>query len=143
MTEALRLRFERYGIVHTVDSARDADAVLQTRVRYLDSQVRNVTGDTDIALELDLVMIVSSELKRRGGQSLWKNSYLETRKPFASVQNVVVTSSSGFASGDVGSANLGNLGAREVSRGQQEQATQELIEETARRVYLGAVAEKF
>jgi outer membrane lipopolysaccharide assembly protein LptE/RlpB len=143
LTEALRLRFERYGVVRTVDEPSEADAILRARIDSISTSVRDVAGDTDTALELELIMRVSGELKRRTGHTLWRNPYVESRTSFASVSNVVVVSSSDFAQGSIGSTELSSLSTREVSRGQQEQALQNLVDETARRVYLGAVAERF
>ncbi len=62
---------------------------------------------------------------------------------FASTSDVVVTSSSNFSQGGIGSSSLGSLGSREVSRGQQREALSELVEEASRLIYEDAVAADF
>lgn len=142
-TEALRSRFDRYGAVKVVEDRSDGDAVLKARIVRLQNRVRNVTSSTDIELELELVMTVSAELTRRNGQVLWKNPSFQTTESFASVEDVVVTSSSEFAQSGIGGDSLSSLGSREVSRGQQEQAITKLVNEAARKIYLSAVAPDF
>lgn len=142
-TEALRTRFERYGVVKVVEDARDADAVLNAKITAVNTRVRNTTGDTDVSVDLELIMAISAELKRKGGQVLWRDPSLRVSEPFAGVGDVVVTSSSQFAQGGISSGALSSLGAREVSRGQQEQALNDLIEEATRQIYMSAVAADF
>lgn len=142
-TEILRSRFERYGVVEVVDDPGDADAILKTSIRSLNTRVTSVTGDTDVAVEQELVMTVSSDLKRRNGQVLWRNDNMQTDGAFANTGDTVVTSSSQFAQGGISSSTLGGLGAREISRGQQEETLNDLMEEAAKNLYLQAVASDF
>ena len=142
-TDKLRSRFERYGVVAVVDSNEDADAELITKINRIDNRVQDVTGKTDIALELELFMSISAELRTKSGQILYKNDDLRASESFASTSDVVVTSSSSFAQGGIGSGALDSLGSREVSRGQEEQALDEIMEEAARKLYLESVAEEF
>lgn len=142
-TEVLRSRFDRYGVVKVVDRAQDADAILVAKIVNLDSRIRGVKGDTDTALESDLVMTISAELRRKNGQLLYRNGSLQASEEVAGVSDVVVTSSSSFAQGDVGASTLGALGDREVARGQEEQALDDLMEETSRKLYIEAVAADF
>lgn len=143
LQEALELRFERYGVVHVVEEPNEADAVLEARIIDVHTQVRNVTGDTDIALEMELVMSIAAELRRSSGQLLWKNSRLMISDTFENVSDVVVTSSSAFAQSGLAADTFGDLGSREASRAQQEQAYENLLDEAARKIYLSAVAANF
>lgn len=142
-TEALRSRFDRYGVVKVVEKEDGADAVLRSKILSIDTRVRGVTSDTDIAVESDLVMTVSAELRTRAGQVLYRNASLAAAESFAGVGDVVVTSSSEFAQGDIQSSSLQTLGAREVARGQADQVLEGLLEESARKLYLEAVAADF
>ena len=142
-TEVLRSRFDRYGVVKVVDREQDADAILVAKIMDLESRIRGEKGDTDTALESDLVMTISAELRRRNGQLLYRNGQLSASEEVAGVSDVVVTSSSSFAQGDVGANTLGALGDREVARGQEEQALDDLMEETSRKLYVEAVAADF
>ncbi len=142
-TEKLRSRFERYGAVKVVDPDQDADAELITSIKQVENRTRDVTGVTDIALELELTMTVRAELRMKNGQVLYRNENLRATETFGSVSDVVVTSSSQFAQGGIESGTLSTLGSREVSRGQQNQALEEVMEEAARVLYLDAVAADF
>lgn len=142
-TEALRSSFERYGVVNVVDREDRADAILDSRIVSIQTRTGSVTGRTDIELEQELIMTISASLKRRSGQLLWRDPQLMVRQSVASTSDVVVTSSSDFATGGIGAGTLGGLGSRELSRGQQDEALEDLVEEAARRVYLDAVAADF
>lgn len=142
-TEKLRSRFDRYGVVKIVEGSKDADAELLTKILSIATHVRDTTGDTDIALEQELIMTFSAELRRRNGQVLYRNKNILVIDSFAATSDVVVTSSSSFVQGGISADTLGNLGSREVSRGQAREASEDLMEEAARRIYLEAVAEEF
>lgn len=142
-TEKLRSRFDRYGAVKVVDPDQEADAELITSIKGLENEVRDVTGATDIALELELIVSIRAELRMASGQILYRNDNLRVAETFGSVSDVVVTSSSQFAQGGIGSDTLSTLGSREVSRGQQNQAIEAALEEAARVLYLDAVAADF
>lgn len=143
LEEELRSQFERYGVVEVVDEARTADAVLYAKVTNVDTRVRNVTSETDVAIDEELFMTVSADLRRKNGQTLYRDSNILTTESFGAVADTVVTSSSSFAQGNISAQTLGNLGQREVSRGQQDQTLDSLVEETARKIYLNAVAAGF
>jgi outer membrane lipopolysaccharide assembly protein LptE/RlpB len=143
MTEILRSRFDRYGVVRLSEDKDFADAILESKILNIESRTQNVTGRTDIAIEQELTMILFGELRRRNGQVLWRNPNIRARGSFANVSDLVVTSSPQFAQGGIGSAALGALESREVSRGQQREALEGLMEEAARRLYLDAVAADF
>ena len=142
-TEKLQSRFERYGAVKIVDPDEDADAELITKILSIETNVRDVTSDTDIELEQDITLTIFAELRRSNGQVLYRNPLLKSRESFASVSDVVVTSSSSFAQGGISASTLGSLGSREVSRGQQAAVLDELLDESARQLYLDAVAAEF
>jgi outer membrane lipopolysaccharide assembly protein LptE/RlpB len=142
-TEKLQSRFERYGAVKIVDPDEDADAELITRILNIETSVRDVTSDTDIELEQDIILTVFAELRRRNGQVLYRNPALRTRDSFATVSDVVVTSSSSFAQAGITASSLDSLGSREVSRGAQSAALDDLLDESARQLYLDAVAAEF
>ena len=143
LTEKLRSRFERYGVVRVIEDVASADAVLDTEIVDVYTQVRDVTGATDIALEQDLIMLVSSELKRRSGQVLWRNDRLAVRETFAGSRDVVVTTSSSFRQSGIDGSTLGSLGNREVSRGQQRIALSDMMDEASRLIYEDSVAADF
>lgn len=142
-TDALRTRFERYGAVTVIDDISGADAVLKTKVKDVDTRVRNVSGTTDQELDLELVLITSAELRRRNGQILWRDDNLRVSQSFAGVGSVVVTRGATFAGGDIGASQLSTLSTREVSRGQKEAALDEAMDEASRRIYNEAVAADF
>ncbi len=142
LTEKLRTRFERYGVVRVVDPGEDADANLATTITKVQTRVRNVTGASDISLEQDLYVEVLAELKRKNGQILYRNT-VGANSSFAGTSEVVVTGSSSFAQGDIGAQSLNSLGTREVSRGQQQQALDDVFDEVSRKLYLDAVAADF
>jgi outer membrane lipopolysaccharide assembly protein LptE/RlpB len=141
--EALRSRFERYGIVKVVDSASQADSILKARVKAVESKTKSVSGDEDVAVDQTLIVNIGAELKRRTGQILWRDDDLRITESYAGVGSVVVTSSSDFAQGNIGSGALASLGTSEVSRGQKEEAIDAAIEEAARQIYNDAVAADF
>lgn len=146
-TESLRSRFERYGVVKIVENEGEADAVLIAKIVDLDSRVSGVTSGTDIETESNLVLTVAVELRKKNGQLLYKNGGLSISDNVAGVKDLVVTSSSDFAQGGLGSDTLGDLGNkagdREVQRGQEDQTVEAMLEEAARKIYLDAVAADF
>jgi outer membrane lipopolysaccharide assembly protein LptE/RlpB len=142
-SEALRSRFERYGVVEIVEREGQADAVLSSKIREVEAKVRNTTSQNDVAIDQDLVLSVSAELKKRNGQLLWRDTNMRVTQSFAGTGDVVVTSSADFAQGNINSDALRSLSTNEVARGQKDQVLDELIEEAARRIYASAVAEDF
>ncbi|MCB0317939.1 MAG: hypothetical protein KDD56_04225 [Bdellovibrionales bacterium] len=143
LTEALRDRFERYGVVVVVDTLGEADAVLNTKVLDINQEARTVTANTEQALQYETVMTIAAELRRTSGPVLWRNPQLMVSKDFGSTSDVVVTSSSDFASNSLSARDLGALDSREVSRGQEQQALEDLAEQAAQNIYNEAVAPDF
>ncbi len=146
-TEALRSRFDRYGAVRVIDDEGEADAVLRAKIVNITSEVSDVTSNTDIELENELVVTVSAELRRKNGQLLYRNAGMNISDSAASVSSVVVTSSSQFAQSGSSASQLADLdsnsGSREVARGQSAQLIDDLLDEASRRLYLDAVAADF
>lgn len=145
-TEALRDRFERYGVVTIVDDVSDADAVLRARIIKVQRQTGAVSGTTDSAIQLDTKMQLAAELRRVSGSVLWKNSGFEVTQSYGAVNQLVVTSSADFASSGLGLsdfATLGQSGSREVQRGQERNVLSQLAEEAANKIYDSAVAPDF
>jgi outer membrane lipopolysaccharide assembly protein LptE/RlpB len=142
-TEALRSRFDRYGAVKVIEDESRADAVFRAKIDNVDTRVSDVTSNTDIELESELVLTVSAELRRRNGQLLYRNSGMNISDSAASVGNVVVTSSSDFAQSGIQGSTLDTLGSHEVARGQGQQVLDDLLDEASRKLYLEAVAADF
>ncbi len=142
-TEKLRARFERAGSIKILESGSPADAELITTIVSVGSRNRDVSGESNVEVEKDLVLTVSAELRKKNGQILYKNPAITAIESFGSVSTNVVTTSSSFAQGNLGANSLGTLTQREVSRGQAAQTMEGLLDEAARRLYLNAVASDF
>ncbi|MEZ4754495.1 MAG: LPS assembly lipoprotein LptE [Bdellovibrionota bacterium] len=143
LTESLRDRFDRYGVITVVDKVSEADAVLNSKVLKISQEARSVTSNTEQALQYETIMTIAAELKRTTGPVLWRNPEMMISKDYGSTSDVVVTSSADFASGSLSQGALGALDNREVSRGQEAQALESLAEEAARRIYNEAVTPDF
>jgi outer membrane lipopolysaccharide assembly protein LptE/RlpB len=142
-TEALRDRFERYGVVSIVETANEADAVLTARVLRVQRETQTVTSQTDTSLQERTIIQISAELRRVTGPVLWRNDNLIVSRAFGAASSVVVTSSADFAGGNLSSSDLGSLDSREVARGQERAAFEYLCEDAARKIYDEAVAPEF
>lgn len=143
VTEALREQFDSYGVVTVVDSQNDADAVLRTTITSVKRATRSTTSNTDAALQLDTRLALSAELVRVTGPVLWRDSDITVTKSFGGDRSVVITSSSDFASGSIGAADIATLDPREVARGQEQEVLNTLAEDAARKIYDDAVAPDF
>ena len=143
LTEALRDRFEQFGVVTVVDQEAEADAILNTRILKVQRGTQSVTSKTDTALQQNTTVTMALELKRREGTMLWRNPRLSVSRAFGSATGAVVTTSADFAGGSLGGADLGGLNEREVARGQEQEALKSLAEQAARTVYDQAVAPDF
>ena len=142
-TEKIRSQFERYGVIKIVDSDEPADAELVSKIVSLETRNRDVQGSTNLAVEQDLLITVSVELRRKNGQILYKSSSISANQSFGSVASNVVTGSQAFAAGGLNANTLGNLTDREVMRGQAAETVEGLMEEAARKIYLNSVASEF
>lgn len=143
MTEALRDSFERYGVVEIVDSDREADAVLKVRVVELNGGSQSVSSKTDTELQKTMTLVIAGELRRVNGPVLWRNNKLEVKSSYAVTSDVVATSSSSFGGGSLNANDLAGLGNREVSRGQQQQALEQVASDASKAIYDAAVAPDF
>lgn len=143
MTESLRERFERFGVVTVVEKASEADAILNVEVKSLDRQARSVTSGTDIVLQYDSIAKLWGELRKKNGAIVWRNPQMVVVKPFGTTSDTVVTSSPDFAQSGITSGTLSSLSAVELSRGQEQEALISLAEEAARHIYDEAVAPDF
>jgi len=143
LTESLRDEFERYGAVSISDTLAGSDAVLSARIIDVRRETETVTSGTDTALQLATIISISAELRRDSGILLWSNPLMIISKSFGAESDVVITSSPEFAGGGLGSGDLAGLDSLEVSRGQEQQALEDIVEEVARRVYEEAVLPDF
>jgi hypothetical protein len=143
VTEALRDRFERFGVLTVVDGIDEADAVLYGKIDDVLRDTRTTTSSTDTDLQLDTILVMSAELRRVSGPLLWRASELRASRAFGTSSDVVVTSSPAFAGGLIGANTLLQLDTREVSRGQEQDALVELADQMARKIYEQAVAPDF
>jgi Lipopolysaccharide-assembly len=143
MTEALRDRFDRYGAVTVVDSDNEADAILTAKILRLVREADTVQSNTDRTLQQQTSIIMSSELKRRTGEVLFRNPQMVVTASYGTQSDVVVTSSSEFAGGTLNAQDLERLDVRELSRGQERQALDDLADQAAKRIYDEAVAPDF
>lgn len=143
VTEALRERFERFGVLTVVDDRKDADAVLIAKVVSVRRETSAVTSNDETALRYDTVMTLAAELRRVSGPLLWQNNRMVVSKSFGTESSAVVTSSADFAGGGLAGSDLAALDVREISRGQEQEALGQLAEEVAKQVYNQAVAPDF
>ena len=143
MSESMRSRLERYGVVQVVENAGEADATMRIRVKTVDSRVRNVSGTQDVGVDSQLVLALQGELKRKNGQILWRDEDMRVSEAFADVSGAVVTSSSDFLQGGIDRGSLSTLTSSEVSRGQRSDVLERLVEEATRQIYNEAVAADF
>lgn len=143
VTEALREEFDSYGTVSVVEKQGEADAVLKVVITDVKNTTSTVDPTTNTALQMDTTMFLGGELRRTTGQVLWRENNLKVTKGYAANQNVVVTSSADFASGSISASDLASLSARDISRGQEAQALNDLASDAARMVYDKAVAPDF
>ncbi len=143
VTEALRDQFERYGVLTVVSEDENPDAVLSARIVSVKRQTGTITAQTESALQLDTVLTLSAEIKRPNGQLLWQVPGMKISKSTAAEKGTVVTSSAAFATSTMGATDLARISDREVARGQEQGALENLAEEAARKIYEDAVTPDF
>ncbi len=141
VAEALSDEFSRYGVIEVVESISDADAELTVQVNQIRKSTRASTSVTDVALQQDLYVTASGTLF--GKQILWQDQAITVVRPFGVSASSVVTSSADFASGNLDTRDLAGLSVREVSRGQEQQALEDIALILARRIYTDAVSPDF
>lgn len=143
MTEKIRSRFERYGVVKIVDADEPADADLVANIVSLTTTNRDVQGQSNVQVEQNITITLSAELRKKNGQILFKNNAITANESFGTVSSNVVTSSSSFATGNLGAAALSSLSDREIARGQAAETVETLMDEAARKLYMSAIASDF
>lgn len=143
LTESLRDSFDRYGAVTVVDTDAEADAVLYTKITRLIRSADTLQADNERALQQQTTMVISSELKRKTGEVLYRNPRIIVTRNYGTQSDVVVTSSSEFAGGTLNASDLDKLDIREVSRGQEQVALNDLADQAAKKIYDEAVAPDF
>jgi Lipopolysaccharide-assembly len=143
LTESVRERFERYGVLQIIDSSKSADAVLKIKVLDVLSSSQTSTARTDISQQLNVGLVVSGELVDSSGVVLWRNELLRANQSYGNQAGAVVSSSSQFAQSGLGSSDVSNLNQRELSRSQQQQALESIVQEVARQIYEESVAPDF
>ena len=143
LTESLKDRFDRYGTLRVVTKLEEADSILRTTILSVERDTSTVTASTDVALQLETVMKVSSELKTKTGQLLWTTPIMRISRIFGTASDAVVTSSAGFASSGLNQSDLANLNQREIARGQEGEVLEDMCEELAKKIYESAVLPEF
>jgi outer membrane lipopolysaccharide assembly protein LptE/RlpB len=143
VTEALREEFDSYGTVAVVEKQGEADAILKVQILDVKNTTSTVDPTTNTALQMDTTMFISGELQRTTGQVLWRENNIKVTKGYAANQSVVVTTSPDFASGSISATDLASLSSRDISRGQEAQALNNLAADAARMVYDKSVAPDF
>ncbi|MCO6431794.1 MAG: hypothetical protein J5J00_13125 [Deltaproteobacteria bacterium] len=143
LTESLRDRFERFGVVTVVDDISQADAVLRAKVLRVKRDTRTVTSNTDIAQSFDTVIFLGAELRRVTGPVLWRNPNFQVSRDFGTSSSEVVASSADFVGSTFGSSSLARLDSKEISRRQEGETFRLLADEVAKKIYDEAVAPDF
>lgn len=143
VTEALRDEFERYGALYVVNNRSEADTILSARIIDVNRRTRTSTSVNDTALQFETELVLSADLKRINGQTLWSSNRINVSSSFGTASNAVVTSSADFASGDINAGDLGSLNNREIARGQERDVLEQLAEKSARMIYNQAVSPDF
>ena len=146
VTEALRDRFDRYGVVTVVDDIGDADAILKARILKVKRETSAVTSKTDSTLRYDATMTIAAELRRVSGPVLWRNANLAVTRSYGAAAGGIVTTSSEFFGSALDTQDLNALeqgGTREVARGAETEALNFLADKAAQSIYDSAVAPDF
>lgn len=143
VTEALRDRFEQFGAFAIVDSAAEADAILEARILKVDEDTRSVASKSDAALQYATTMVVAAQLRRTQGGLLWKDQNITVSRSYGLTSDVIVTSSPDFVGGSIGANDLSRLGSREVGRGQQQLTLAQLAADVAERIFQDAAGADF
>lgn len=143
LTDALRDRFDRGGVVSVVDDLSESDAVLSVRLKSVVSGATTSTSTTNQALQVNNSLTLAGELRRANGQVLWSVPAMTVSRGSAATRGAVVTSSAEFASSGLAAADVVGLNDREVARSQQAAALSSLVDQAARRIYEESVAPDF
>lgn len=68
---------------------------------------------------------------------------MSVSRQYGTTSGVVVATSPDFAAGNISAEDLGALSAREIARGQEQEAFDQLAEQAAKQIYDQAVAPDF
>ena len=143
LTDALRDRFDKFGVVQVVDSLEEADAVLEVKLLKSKKGSLTSTSATDRSLQVDNQLTLSGALTRITGQVLWSNPSFTISKSSANARSALITTSAAFSGSGLGAADIVGLSDREVSRSQEQAALATLVDLAAKQVYSEAVAPDF
>jgi putative AlgH/UPF0301 family transcriptional regulator len=116
---------------------------LKVRIVDVKKSTSTVNAATNTSLQMDTTMFLGGELRRTTGQILWRENNLKVTKEYAANQSVVVTTSPDFASGSISASDLASLSSRDIARGQEAQALNDLASNAARMIYDKSVAPDF
>ena len=143
LTDAMQDQFERYGVVSIVDKLTDADAVLNIVIKSVTKDSKTSTSGTDTTLQYDIKMVISADLQRVTGQPIWHNHSISASQSYGATGSVVVTSSADFALSSLNASDISNMSSREVARGQESAALENISARLAKAVYDQAIAPEF
>ena len=143
VTEALRDRFDRGGVITLADSVENADAVLTVAIKRIDGGAVTSTSTTNQALQVNNTLVLSAELLRINGQILWSNPLLVVNRYSAATRSAVQTTTGDFASTGLLASDVVGLSDREVARSQQQSVYGPLVDEAARRIFEESVGPDF
>jgi len=143
VTEALRDRFDRGGVIILVDGIEDSDAVLTAVIKRVEGGAVTSTSTTNQALQVNNTLLLSAELRRVNGQLLWSNPRLVVNRYSAVTRSAVQTTTGDFASTGLLASDVVGLSDREVARSQQQSVYGPLVDEAARRIFEESVGPDF
>lgn len=143
LTEAIKDKLERFGVLTIVDSESEADAVLKTTITKITSTTRTTTGATDRALQYDNTMTIAGQLRTVEGKLLWSTGGLRVSKVYGATSNVVTSTSADFTEGTLSASDLAGLDSKAIQRSQQGATMSDLALEAARKIYDQAIAADF
>ena len=113
-SEALRDRFERFGVLSIVDERGEADAVLKGAILNVKQDTSTTTSRTDTALEVNTTITLAGEMRKTDGELLWRNKGFTVTRPFGSPKSrMILVGASG-----VGARRADRLRRAEWTRGQ-------------------------
>ena len=144
LTEALRDRFDRYGVVTVLESPARAHASLEANIQKIERATSTSTSSSDFALQNSITVNIAAVLKRRDtGQVLWSNPNLVVTKVYGASGNTVVTSAPTFSAGSLNAQDLNALNDREIARGQEKEVFGLISDQVAQQIYEQAVMPEF
>jgi Lipopolysaccharide-assembly len=132
---ALQDEFRRHGVLRVVGDG-DADLELSGDIRRFTS-VPVAFSATDEAVQYQGIMMVGMRLVERAtGRVLHETKFLQETQDFGAVSGVVIASSPHFQRGTIDARDLENLTNVQLGEARRHQALRDLIDVTARDIYL-------